>query len=343
MKKISKPINLEGFSLIDLFSLLIKNIRIIFFFILFFPTITIIYVSYFSTPIFIANAKFMPSDAKYPEKRLDDLRNKYDVILSPSRIKDVKWSYVDIIQSRTILRSMLKYEFFTKKYGGKKSLFHILLFNELDNSKFNNDELEKIAIEKLRKMIEIREDIKTFTYTLYLSAFEPQLASEIAKLLLQKLDDHQKRFNHYRNDDVIKLIGKRISETKNELKILEDELKLFRIQNRQINNSPNLMIEENRLIRDIGVASSIVSTLMKKYEETKIESFKEIDYIIIIDPPEAPLYRSKPKKKKALIAAVVLSLGFGIMVVLFKEYTINLMAQEKKQFSKIKELLRITL
>ena len=103
-------INLEGFSIIDLFTLLIKNNRIIILFILIFPAITIIYLSFFSTPVYISYTKFMPSDSNYPEKRLDDLRNKYEVILSPSRIKDVKWSYVDIIQSRTILRLILKHE-----------------------------------------------------------------------------------------------------------------------------------------------------------------------------------------------------------------------------------------
>ena len=78
------------------------------------------------------------------------------------------------------------------------------------------------------------------------------------------------------------------------------KLKGPQMSERVNSNQPSLIMEENRFIREIGVISSVMNTLMKKYEETKIESFKEIDYIIIIDPSEPPLYRSKPKKKTAL-------------------------------------------
>ena len=49
-------------------------------------------------------------------------------------------------------------------------------------------------------------------------------------------------------------------------------------------------------------------------ENTKIEEVKESDYVVVLDPPEKPIVRSRPKKKFILIITGTLSLLLGFIV-----------------------------
>ena len=72
----------------------------------------------------------------------------------------------------------------------------------------------------------------------------------------------------------------------------EETIKDFAESNRRIANLPLLILEQQRLAREVSVLSGIFTTLKQQLETTRIEEVKESDYVIVLDPPEIPLKRS---------------------------------------------------
>ena len=97
-------------------------------------------------------------------------------------------------------------------------------------------------------------------------------------------------------------------------------MKNFRERNRRIGNSPSLLLEEQRLLREVAVLTGVFTTLKQQLENVKIDEVKDSDYVIVLDPPEAPLVRSKPQKRTIVIMAGLVGIGLGIMLGFIKEY-----------------------
>ena len=72
---------------------------------------------------------------------------------------------------------------------------------------------------------------------------------------------------------------------------------------------------------------------------TKIEEVKESDYMVVLDPPEAPLDPSKPKKRIMVVLAGVLGLGLGTLIGFLKEYAGNSDKDNREKMSQAKILI----
>ena len=81
----------------------------------------------------------------------------------------------------------------------------------------------------------------------------------------------------------------------------------------------------------MAVLTGVFTTLKQQLETTKIEEVKESDYVVVLDPPEAPLYASKPRKKLMVILAGFLGIGLGIAIGFVREYAQNSGKEEKKK------------
>jgi uncharacterized protein involved in exopolysaccharide biosynthesis len=68
-------------------------------------------------------------------------------------------------------------------------------------------------------------------------------------------------------------------------------------------------------------------------ETTKIEQVKESDYVIVLDPPVAPLYPSSPNKRFVAILAVVFGLAVGVFFAFLLDLFIN---SEDTEMQKLK-------
>ena len=167
-------------------------------------------------------------------------------------------------------------------------------------------------------MIDIQQS--SSFYELTVSAPEPVLARDVAMALIEELDAHQREYNKAKTSEARQFIEERIIDTEKELQGAEEALKNFRDRNRRIENSPALLLEQQRLSREVAVLTGVFTTLKQQLETTKIEEVKKLDYVVVLDPPEAPLRRSKPKKRMAVIMAGFLGLGLGTLFGFVREY-----------------------
>ena len=157
-------------------------------------------------------------------------------------------------------------------------------------------------------MISISSSRKTPIITIYANAFEPRLAAEIVSVIIEELNKLLTVYSENRIKDKIRFIEIRIKQVGVELKKNEEILKKFREQNRNINASPGLLIEQGRIIRDVDVQTEIFTTLKTELELAKIEQVEENSIVLILDGPELPLYKVSPRPFKNLILSLMLGL-----------------------------------
>ena len=69
--------------------------------------------------------------------------------------------------------------------------------------------------------------------------------------------------------------------------------------------SPQILLEQERFIRDVQINATVYTELRKQFELVKIEEVKNIPVINVMDSARPPAKKDKPKR-----ATIVLSVFF---------------------------------
>ena len=324
--------------LLEIINGLAKNFRFIIMTSMLFCILMVIYVQYFAKPLYVTTAKIMSSTIKASTSGLSQVAGGFAAQLGinlPSGNTDSQWIYPEVIKSRTLSRSLLERKFDTNKYGRQKKLLQILTKGYV-GYEIGKDTLEIIAINSLQNMIAVEENVRRGIFTLKISAFEPQLAKDIATVLIEELDSHQREYNNSRISETRQFIEQRVEATEIELEAAEENLKDFRDRNRRIENSPALQLKIQRLTRETSVLTGVFTSLKQHLENTKIEEVRKSDYIVVLDPPEIPLTRTKPQKRLLVVLAIILGILLGIFMVIIKILVEDSEDETKKKIIEIK-------
>ena len=330
----------DAITLTDIMLILARQAKIVFLAPIVLCFITIIYVLFIAKPVYTSTSKIMSSSSSTSGfSQAAGLAAQFGINIPTSNQTEQKWVYPEIIKSRTLSKLVLKLRFNTNQFGANKTLLQILTYGN-DEPEFEIDTLEIIAVDKFLEMIEVSEDLQTSILTLNVNASEPQLAKNINKAIIEQLDAHQKRYNKAKTSDTKQFIEERIIDTEKELVDSEENLKIFMDRNRRIENSPALQLEQQRLEREVTVLTGVFTTLKQQLETIKIEEVKELDYVVIVDAPETPLLRSKPKKKLTVFLAIFFGTGLGIMLAFLKDYMANSQTEEFDKINEAKSLFQ---
>lgn len=327
----------ETISFTDLILTLADNFKTIILIPIITCIITIVYVTFFAEHEFISSSKIMSSSGT-GFSQMSGFAAQFGLNISQND-SEPKWAYSEIIKSRTLARAALKHRFDTVEFGKGKTLLEILTSGN-NAQEIGYEKLERIGVQKLLKMIQVIEDQKNSILNLKIRSKEPKLSADINEAIIQELDKHQKKYNKAKTGNTKKFIEERIATTKKDLINAEESLKVFRDRNRRMENSPTLLLEQQRLGREVTVLTSVYTTLKQQYETTKIEEVKESEYVIVLDPPEVPLFRSKPNKKLMVVLAGFLGVGLGILIVLLKRNIYNTDSIEKDKIRLARSMIK---
>ena len=320
----------ENISIFDIFVAFANHIKLILIFPIIFVSSTIFYVFFIADPLYSSSSKIKSASGGGSFSQATGLAAQFGFSL-PTQ-SESNWVYPEIIRSRTLARAMLSRKFDSQKHGTQKSLLEILTY-DTDTPNLISEMIENIAIENFLLMLNVSADIKTSINTITITALEARLSTDINSALLEELDRHQKNFIKTKTSKTKLFIEERILETEKELMGTEEDLKIFMDRNRRIENSPSLLLEEQRLTREVTVLTGVFTTLKQQLENTKIEEVKDSDYIVIIDPPELPLRKSKPNKKVLVFLAGFSGLFFGGLLASFRELVLNSSKEEKNKIN----------
>jgi uncharacterized protein involved in exopolysaccharide biosynthesis len=199
--------------------------------------------------------------------------------------------YPTIVISETILRNVILKKYKTHAFADSVNL--IEYFEYTDETPEKN--MAKM-LNKLKGLLAASYDNKTSVVTLSLEMPEPEFAATVLNAVIAELDGFMRSKRVTNAGEQVKWIAVRIKEVEAEMKAAEEKLKDFRERNRRIADSPQLLMEEGRLARDVQVKGTVYIELKKQYELAKLEEIKNITIVNVLDPGRAPVKKERPKR-----------------------------------------------
>lgn len=285
--------------------------------------ISIIYVLFIAKPIYTSETKLLLVNSGGSQSRLGGLASQFGFSL-PSLDDNVNYlsaeTLPEILSSRTLAKSILFTDFNSREFDKPTSLLNIIT-DQKDISIADSNKIIAKAIEHISEdVLEIKQIKQTPMFTLQVNSPEPQLSADISAVVINELEQLQSDFTKYELLNEKEFISERLDEIQNELNRAETKLKTFREQNLQISLSPTLLLHQERLQREIEIQTQIYISLKQQFEQVKIEEAQNRSFLKIIDPPNIPIYHSKPKRKIIVIFTGLMGLMIGGIIAVVKNY-----------------------
>jgi uncharacterized protein involved in exopolysaccharide biosynthesis len=199
--------------------------------------------------------------------------------------------YPLIITSETVLRNVIYKEYQTKRFPQPVNLVKFWDIEKKDpGAEFD------AAYRRLKGAMNADFDFKTSLVTVTLDMTDPELAANVLNRTVAELDDFMRTKRTTNAQEQRKWVEVRLKEVADDLSKSEERLKEFREKNRRVSDSPELLLEQDRLGRDVQINSTVFIELKKQLELAKIEEIKNIPIINVLDVARAPTVKDRPKR-----------------------------------------------
>ena len=292
-----------------------KRIKLIIVITLLSISFAIVYLFFIAQPVYLTTAKLLPTGEDNSLSNIQGLASQFGLALPFQSGSNLSFSdiYPEIVKSRQLTGIVLEKKFNTRKFGQNQLLKNILS-RQYRLDKYDVDERFKRSSEILQDNIKVSKARLTSIVTLEVRGLEPEFAVDLANTIISESDKLQREFKTHQVSDKRSFIEERIKDVKKDLESAQEDLKEFREKNRQVQYSPALLLEEERLTTEMDVKKEIFSTLKQQFELVKIEEVEEGATVQILDKPVAPYEKSSPKIFFSIFLSIFI--GFGISVVL---------------------------
>lgn len=235
--------------------------------------------------------------------------------------------YQNLINSESVLSSVIYSKYKTDKFPDSVNLITYFdikpdesLTPELQKRKMFLTEFQSLVQEKLST------DVDKLTKVLTVTAIMPeaQLSAEVANKVVKSLDDYIRTKRKSYSSEQRQYIEKRLAQVKDSLTNNENKLKVFKENNRLINQSPALILEQERLTRQVQILNTVYLELSKQLELAKIDEVKDTPVINIKEFAKDPMFKSGPKRLNALVIimffSLLLTVGYFIFSGTLRKY-----------------------
>jgi len=313
-----------------LLKLISKNLIILFLTPLIFMCITAFYVVFISKPVYQSEATILPAEGNTnASSKLEGIAMQYGLKGGDGEGDNFTSAklYPYIIKSRTLLKKLLNRKFDSKTFGSNQTLLKIITYGEGATPK-NLDQYIQSGSSKLKNsMINVVNIKQSPLLKIICNAPEPKLAADLTSAVIDELDKiHKGHKLSILNDKKI-YIDERMSDILKDLTKQEENLKEFREKNRMISSSPALLLEQERLIRELEVINQVYITLRRESELSKIEEVENSKNLNILDAPEIPINRISPRRTYRVLVSLIFGLIFAFVLIVFKDVMLPTLRQ----------------
>jgi uncharacterized protein involved in exopolysaccharide biosynthesis len=246
--------------------------------------------------------------------------------------------YQNLIFSETVLGSVIYSKYKTEKF--KDSVNLIQYFLKSDTAE-NNERKNFLKVYELLSKNTIRSNVDRLTKILTLTVTMPEseLSADVANKVAESLDLYVRTKRKSYASEQRFYLEKRTEQVKDSLSFAEEKLKSFREQNRVVIQSPSLLLEQGRLMREIEILNAVYIELNKQLEIAKIDDIRETPIVNIKEWAKDPVIKAGPKRVNNFILlmffSVLLSSLFYIFRPKFKKYYLMIRGSDLPESGKL--------
>lgn len=262
---------------------------------------------------YTASASFMP---QMSEGRgvggAAALAQQFGVSLGTERPGQSPQFYVDLLRSRTLLRQAVESEYLVPAEEGENWSGTLIQYWELGERRGSLPPWRR-ATESLQQAISPSVNRETGVVQFSVSSEDPVLSEQIAERLLDLLNEYNLEVRQSRALDEGRFISGRLEEAQTALLTAEGALQDFHRHNRQFENSPELIFEQDRLQRHVLMRQEVYTALLRSQEQARIDAVRDIPLFVVIDQPA----ESAEPEGRGTIMRSLLGLMVGLMLAVF--------------------------
>jgi len=217
-----------------------------------------------------------------------------------------------VLRSQLIKDAVLKKEYRFLDGSEEKSITLKDYFNINDSD---------ILYGKLDDMLAVSIDTKTRVVNVAVESRYPGLSQAVLTEFLDQLEYYNLYKRRSRAKENAIYLGRQLVDRKKELRKIEDSLQAFQNVNRNwaSTSDPTILMNMNRLQRDIEVNSQAYLYLTQEYEIAKLNEQKDIPIVRLLDKPSLPTVKSGPYRMKIVLFSGVFSFFVILLVILIND------------------------
>jgi uncharacterized protein involved in exopolysaccharide biosynthesis len=291
-------------------------------------------------PKYAASVSFMPQAG---EGRSGGgaaaLAQQFGVNLGTERPGQSPQFYVELLQSRAVLREAVESEYQVPAENGTILRGNLIDFFEIEADR-NRLPPWRRAVEKLRDRISTSVARETGVVHVTVSASHPALAEQIAERLLEILNTFNMEVRQRRAQEEGRFISGRLAEAQAELRAVEDALQDFLRQTRDFRNSPDLIFQHDRLQRQVAIRQDVYTSLLRSQEEARIDAVRDTPLFTVVDHPAGAAEPQGRGTVLRTILAFMLGLMVAVAVAFIREATRRGRDSEDPQYREFQGLAR---
>ncbi len=160
------------------------------------------------------------------------------------------------------------------------------------------------AVREFQKHLRVIADQKSGVFYVTLEGRNPGLLKIVVNDVVAELQHYTVRTRSEIAGQSREFIEREKVETNALLAGAEGELNRFRERNLRIGNSPQLLLEQDRLVRNLRVQEEVYLALVRQYEFAKLDEDRSTPMISVLDPAIQPPFRSAPSRLLLFVLGV---------------------------------------
>lgn len=170
------------------------------------------------------------------------------------------------------------------------------------------------AVRRLRSAMDVDVNPRTNVVRFSLEARTPELAQALTDSALVALNAVLIDLRQSNGAAEQSFASERAALAQRELRAAEDSLAIFSERNRAVSNSPALQMREAELRRNADMAQQVYVQLRILAEQAQMQATRNTPSISVIDKPQLPILRSRPKRRQGVALGLVA--GFAVALTL---------------------------
>lgn len=220
--------------------------------------------------------------------------------------------YVQLLASRELLTRLLETRFpnpRTEVSRDSATLISILRIRHDDPAR-----RVELAVKRMSEAISPGWDAKTNLVWFSVDAQWPELSAQIANEVVGLVSSFNREIRVTGSKSKRAFLQMRRDSARTALRDAEERQRFFYEQNRGFVAAPSLKFEEQRIRRDVDLASDLYINLDRQLEVARIEEINDAALITIVDTAVAPRKAQWPRYGVLLFSALALGLLAGLTI-----------------------------
>jgi uncharacterized protein involved in exopolysaccharide biosynthesis len=169
------------------------------------------------------------------------------------------------------------------------------------------------GIRNLRELAEIRANPRSGMITVSAVTPDSVLSAYIVSQMLSALNSFNVESRASQGQATREFVQRRLAEARSELAVAERTLATFRQSNLRIGNSPQLLLEQARLEREVESRLDLYRLLARQFEIARIEETRDTPTFSVIEPPTPPVRKHRPQVLLNVLVAAMGALALRIL------------------------------